>query len=75
MSVDFEQIDGRSFRSSDLWDKFIQARMKRKNVIHPHTTRLSKGLALKTIQDIEEIIDWIHEMRYSSNTSFSLGLK
>jgi hypothetical protein len=59
MSEDFEQIDGRSFRSTDLWDEFIQARTRRKNVIHPRTTRLSKDLALKTIQDVEEIINWI----------------
>lgn len=61
MSEGFEQIDGRSFRSSNLWEKFTLARTTRKNVIHPRTTRISKELALQTLQDIEEIIDWIHK--------------
>ena len=61
MCKDFQQIDGRSFRSRNLWEKFMQARTTRKNVIHPRTTRLSKELALQTLQGIEEIIDWIHK--------------
>jgi hypothetical protein len=61
MCKDFQQIDGRSFRSSNLWEKFARARTTRKNVIHPRTTRISKERALQTLQDIDEIIDWIHK--------------
>jgi len=69
MGEDFEQIDGRSFKSANsLWDKFIEARAKRKNVIHPRTTKLSKPLALQTLQDIEEIINWIHKRDQEANT-------
>jgi hypothetical protein len=68
MSEDFERIDGRSFKSANsLWDKFVQARAKRKNVIHPRTTRLSKELALQTLQVIEEIINWIHRSDQEAN--------
>lgn len=62
MSKYFEEIDGRPFKSTtNLWNKFTQARAKRKNVIHPRTTRLSKEATFQTLKDIEEIINWIRK--------------
>jgi hypothetical protein len=60
MSLDFEEIDGRSFKSTELWEKFKTARTRRKNVIHPYTTNLSPPLTLETIRNVKQIIDWIH---------------
>jgi hypothetical protein len=59
MNLDFQEIDGRSFKSTELWEKFKTARTRRKNVIHPYTTNLPSSLTLETLRDIKQIIDWI----------------
>lgn len=69
MSKDFEAIDGRCFKSSNLWKKFEVVRTRRKNVIHPYTTELDEQTALQTIKDVMEIIDWIRLPEGQNNSS------
>jgi hypothetical protein len=61
LTTGFKEIVGKSLEDDDknLWQKFEDAREKRKSAVHPYISQLTQEDAVKVISNIREIIDWI----------------
>jgi hypothetical protein len=61
LTSDFKEIIGKSLKDDDkdLWEKFEDARKKRKTAVNPYISQLTENDAFKAISDILEIINWI----------------
>jgi hypothetical protein len=61
LTSDFKEIVGKSLEDDDkdLWQKFENAREKRKNAVHPYISKLTEEDAVKVISNILEIINWM----------------
>ncbi len=66
LTEDFKSVTGRSLEDeSDLWEKFNDARLKRKTTLHPYVGLLSEAEARRTIINVLNIINWVlDEERY-----------
>jgi len=61
LTIDFKDVIGKSLGSDDkdLWEKFVYARNKRKNAVHPYISQITEDDAYKTISHILEVMNWI----------------
>lgn len=62
LSEDFKSITGRSLEDEpELWNRFDDARRKRKTTLHPYVGQLSEDTARQAIIDIINVMNWVLE--------------
>lgn len=66
LTEDFKEIVGRTLEDeSELWERFKDARLKRKTTLHPYVGKLSELDARQTIVNVLNVMNWVlEEERY-----------
>jgi len=62
LTEDFKSITGRSLEDEpELWNRFKDARVKRKTTLHPHVGKLSEDTSRQAIVDVLNVMNWVLE--------------
>jgi len=62
LTEDFKKVTGKTLEDEpELWNRFNDARLKRKTTLHPYIGKLSEDTARQAIVDILNVMNWVLE--------------